>query len=573
MCMRLKDLIQQPTPFNRRSNVNDLTKKIADLQLAIVTDSVNWDAQAYGAAHYSEQTAQIEYYCRLLWLAVPAKKLCLELNQQLAQKIMEGTNPQSPNYWQKAKDYDQRVVEMSAIAMALVEAPEIYWSPFSSIEQQNLALWLLSVNHLILPPNNWYWFRVLILTALQSVGVRIENSEFENDLNAISQMQLEQGWYKDGSNPVTDYYNPLAFQLYALMYCRWKPHCPRVPNLLKQAVQFAETYVNWFGTDGSQLGYGRSLNYRFAILAFWAELARLLPDHSNVALWRTLWTQGMNWWAEQPIWDCNGTPMPGFAYPNLLMSEFYTSSASPLLAFKAFNALALENDHPFWQSRVIPLNSYSEAYWINHHHQVWRNGGSYLISNAPGSSELRECADKYYKFAYSSQHGFCIDSLRWISQGWIGDNLLAIQHPDTHGWYGRKSNHRTYRVGDTLVSEWSPFTGCDVTTYQTLKEGKEIRIHRIESQRELAFIQTGYCVDAWRGWFTHSEPASKRIESEQLFSELALIRGPGENHCYPCAPNTNILYPHACVPAISGVTHRGVTELEVHVSAGSKSVA
>lgn len=103
MCMRLKDLIQQPKPFNRRSNVNDLTKKIADLQLAVVTGLVNWDAQAYGAAHYSEQTAQIEYYCRLLWLAVPAKTLCLELNQQLAQKIMEGTNLSPPIIGRKPK--------------------------------------------------------------------------------------------------------------------------------------------------------------------------------------------------------------------------------------------------------------------------------------------------------------------------------------------------------------------------------------------------------------------------------------------------------------------------------------
>jgi hypothetical protein len=277
----------------------------------------------------------------------------------------------------------------------------------------------------------------------------------------------------------------------------------------------------------------------------------------------------MNWWANQPISDNNGLLLPGFAYPNLLMSEFYTSSVSPLLAFKAFNALAMEDTHPFWQAELASLTPTTKPQWVNDRHLQWRNGGSYLLTNASGSNELRECVDKYYKFAYSSAHGFCIDSVRWINQGWAGDNILAFQHPETLQWYSRPRHIEAYREGEALVSVWSPFNGCNVTTYQILQTDREVRIHRITSDRDLSFLMTGYCVDEWRGWFSHAAAAPSRIESKKLFSELRLVRGQGQACCYPCAPNTNVVYPHSSVPAISGVINVGDTDIEVHVLAGN----
>lgn len=564
-----KDLTEKDNLFATRQSVAELAKNVLHQHVMIISDQVKLDVQANSAAHYTRQTADIEYVCRLLWLAVPAKHVHPEINHLLSQRIIDGTTPDSRDFWQPAKDYDQRVVEMSAIAMALVEAPEIYWQPLTEEQQANLSEWLLSSTYIALPPNNWYWFRVLVLESLSSLGIAVDALNLEFDLQAIDDMQLEQGWYEDGATGVMDYYNPMAFQLYALMYCRWNPESPRKERLLSNALEFAKTYSDWFDVEGRQLAYGRSLNYRFAALAFWAELARVNPNHPDIGLWRTLWTQGMNWWANQPISDSNGVLLPGFAYPNLLMSEFYTSSVSPLLAFKAFNALAMEETHPFWQAELASLTPSTKPQWVNDRHLQWRKGGSYLLTNASGSNELRECVDKYYKFAYSSAHGFCIDSVRWINQGWAGDNILAFQHPDTLQWYSRPRHIEAYREGEALVSVWSPFIGCKVTTYQTLQADREVRVHRITSDRDLSFLMTGYCVDEWRGWFSHAAAAPSRIESKKLFSELRLVRGQGQACCYPCAPNTNVVYPHSSVPAISGVINVGDTDLEVHVLAGN----
>jgi hypothetical protein len=229
----------------------------------------------------------------------------------------------------------------------------------------------------------------------------------------------------------------------------------------------------------------------------------------------------------------------------------------------------MEEMHPFWQAELASLTPTTKPQWVNDRHLQWRNGGSYLLTNASGSNELRECVDKYYKFAYSSAHGFCIDSVRWINQGWAGDNILAFQHPETLQWYSRPRHIEAYREGEALVSVWSPFIGCKVTTYQTLQADREVRVHRITSDRDLSFLMTGYCVDEWRGWFSHAAAAPSRIESKKIFSELRLVRGQGQACCYPCAPNTNVVYPHSSVPAISGVINVGDTDLEVHVLAGN----
>jgi len=570
MSVSWKDLVQKNNSFENRQSVAELAKQVLHQHVMILSEQVKLDIQAYGAAHYTRQTADIEYVCRLLWLAVPAKEIHLEINHLLCQRIIDGTNPNSTTYWQNANDYDQRVVEMAAIAMALVEAPEIYWHPLDDEQKKHLSGWLLSCNQIALPPNNWYWFRVLILESLTVVGIDVDQHNLEADLESIDEMLLGQGWYQDGATGVMDYYNPMAFQLYALMYCRWKPESSRNESLLANALLFAQSYQQWFGEDGSQLTYGRSLNYRFASLAFWSELARLNPNHQDIALWRTLWSKGMSWWENKPISDGHGLLLPGFAYPNLLISEFYTSSVSPMLAYKAFNALAMDESHPFWRSEPHSLADVTRPIWLNDSHLQWRNSGSYLITNSAGSNELRACTDKYYKFAYSSLHGFCVDSTRWINQGWAGDNILAFQHPDTMCWYSRQRHLESRREANVLVSVWSPFEGCEVTTLQSLEDDKEVRIHHVHSDRALSFLMTGYCVDEWRGWFSHAAASPSRIHSKSLFSELRLVKGQGQACCYPCAPNSNLLYPHSSVPAISGVVNAGNTEIEVHVLAGKR---
>lgn len=579
MALSLKQLTNIEKVFENRSSTESALKSIIERQMQALL-STSSDTPAFnGSAHYTAEVAGIEHICRLLWGATPGGEAIAKHHQDILKLICEGCNPKSENYWNKPSDYDQRVVEMASIAVAIVDAQNHYWQPLSVQEKQCVEDWLLNVKDLELPPNNWRWFRILILTALDIVGATTDQQVIRDDLAFIEDLHYADGWYHDGKDGAIDYYNPFAFQLYALIFVRWTnsfrsedakahQHHKIGERLLKKAIEFSESYQYWFAEDGKPLCYGRSLNYRFAGAAFWAELARCEHPNVDISLARTCWQRTMQWWSEQPIWDSNAQLLPGFAYPNLLTSEFYTSYASPMLALKAFNALSLSDDHPFWTTELKPLEACADPVFIGQHHQILRQSGTYLITNAPASNELRGCEDKYSKFAYSSDHGFCVESSRWIEQGWAGDNILAFRHPETKQWFSRSENLESYCQDDALVSVWSPFSGCQVKTTQWFLKGYEFRLHEVTTDKPLDYLMTGYAVDSWKAWFSHLESQAARVESSTLFSELNLLKGKGDTRVYPCAPNTNLMYSHASVPAITGRLNVGESSLLVEVNAG-----
>lgn len=192
-----------------------------------------------------------------------------------------------------------------------------------------------------------------------------------------------------------------------------------------------------------------------------------------------------------------------------------------------------------------------------------------MLTNAPPSGELRHCYDKYSKFAYSSEHGLCVESEQWIAQGFAGDNMLAFQHPETQSWHARTKNEEAWREGEKLVSVWSPFKGIRVVTTQWLNEtGNETREHNIQCESDFNYVMTGHAVDIWTPWFSHLERKPARVESERLFSEMILEHGEGDSAVYPCAPNTNLLYAHASVPAVTRKVRKGSSTLKALILAG-----
>ncbi|MGY0615162.1 DUF2264 domain-containing protein [Vibrio sp. FJH11] len=570
MAISLNQLAKREAKFSDRAETLQLLNQVVHRQLLVLTERSCESPTYNSAAHYPAEVAKLEHLCRLLWGVAPVNSELDDIHLLLRQMIVAGCDPHSQSYWQVPSNYDQRVVEMASIAVAMVDAQECYWQPLSEQEKKQLVDWLGSVTYLQIPPNNWRWFRILILSALKILGESIDENVLADDLSFVDALYLVDGWYQDGANGVVDYYNPFAFQLYALVYVRWQQgegdFCQR---LLDRAVAFSHGYQYWFADDGQPLCYGRSLNYRFAGAAFWSELARSEHPNIDMAKAKSYWMHTMRWWAKQPIWDQQAQLLPGFAYPNLLASEFYTSYASPMLALKAFNALYLPEQHPFWTAVDQPLVSNMSAIWIGEHHQLVRRKGSYLLTNSAPANELRHCEDKYSKFAYSSAHGLCVESTRWLDQGWAGDNIFAFAHPQTRQWISRARNSDSYREGDTLVSLWQPFEGCVVQTRQQFSEQGEIRSHTVTTDEALDFVMTGYAVDVWSAWFSHHVVQPSRVVSERLFSELILLQGDGQTCVYPCAPNTNLLYPHASVPAITGRIDPGTHQIVVAVNAGA----
>lgn len=141
------------------------------------------------AAHYGEGAAHMEAFSRMLWGLAPLWSQgggmeCLPLFRQ---GLVNGTDPDHPAYWGPVRDYDQKIVEMAAIAVTLMLCGKKL--ALSSQEAKNLHRWLAGVEGRALPQNNWLFFRVLVQAAFRRMGWDWDRRQLEEDLARLD------GWY------------------------------------------------------------------------------------------------------------------------------------------------------------------------------------------------------------------------------------------------------------------------------------------------------------------------------------------------------------------------------------------
>ncbi len=535
-------------------------------------------------AAYDEDAARLEGLSRLMWGVVPAIRGGYAVSglEAIVEGLTNGTDPAHPAYWGEAGDMDQRLVEMASLAVFIKEAPDVLSRLMPQPAKDNFLRWLARIQDARINPSNWRFFRILVLDALSSSGWPIDQQRLAQELHFIDTQYIGEGWYQDGAEVGRfDYYNPFAFHFYGLLYARWHAvdDPDRAARYVERARAFARSYRHWFAADGAAIAYGRSMTYRFGVAGFWGLLAEAgHPDMSAGEL-RGLWSRSMRWWLEQPIFDAEGCLTVGYAYPNLLMSEFYNSAQSPLWALKAFAPLSLPADHPFWTEAEEPCNPPGYHSVATTRQMTWHNAGvAYLVAPPPKHREIRRVSDKYCKFAYSSHHGFCVESLDWIACGFAGDNMLAFSR-DGVTWAFRTDVENAGLEDGVLTTVWSPFADCRVTTKQRLTEMGELRESTIETGFPLQVLATGHSADLWIAPkplqravadFQNAENASA-VEGATLFSNLRDLDARLSRCVLPSAPNTNLVHPHSAVPALYGEIAAGSTLLRTHLTAGGRS--
>jgi len=502
--------------------------------------------------------------------------------EAIIEGLANGTDPDHPAYWGEAGDMDQRLVEMAALAVFLREQPEFLNRPMPQASRENLFRWLSRIQDARINPSNWRFFRILVIDALASLGWPVDRKALAEELDFIDSQYVGEGWYKDGAEVGRfDYYNPFAFHFYGLLYARWHAvdDPGRSARYIERARTFALSYRHWFAGNGSAIAYGRSMTYRFGAAGFWGLLAEVGHPELSAGKLRGLWSRSMRWWLGQPIFDAEGRLTVGYAYPNLLMSEFYNSAQSPLWALKAFAPLALPADHPFWSTEE-EADAPPALHAVAVSRQItWRsNGVAYLIAPPPKHREIRHVADKYAKFAYSSHHGFCVESLDWISSGFAGDNLLAFSR-DGITWSFRTEIDEAVLEDGELKTVWSPFPGCRVTTRQRPSDAGELRESTIEADFSLQVLATGHAADLWvpprslQQVIESAGPSEERPAAEgfTLFSDLRDLDGRLKRRVLPCAPNTNLVHPHSAVPALLGSIPASRSLMRTYLTAGGRS--
>ncbi|KAL4916372.1 hypothetical protein BDW62DRAFT_202700 [Aspergillus aurantiobrunneus] len=531
------------------------------------------------AAGFDETAAQLEGFARPLWVVpVVVNEVNCNVNvESWINGLQAGTDPDAPEYWGDLRSFDQRMVEMESIAVALLVAPDAFVRSMSDAGKRNLVNWLQQINSHRMPQNNWLWFRVFVNLALtKSLGVprhRVQDQIYA-DLNTLDTFQIGEGWSSDGlwsnERKQADYYSgSFAIQFAQLLYVRFAgdEDVERAQHYRHSARDFASVFWRYFGTDGAAIPFGRSMTYRFAFAAFWSAAACANVEHpaplANIGSIKGMVLRHLRWWSKYPdIFNVDGTLNIGFTYPNMYLSENYNSPQSVYWCLKTFIVLMMPEAHEFWRAPELPHPSVLlsgpglravQVVWPPRHilcngreHHFFLSSGQMTRKGHKG----REA--KYGKFAYSSAFGFSVPCGPLIEQ-MAPDSTLCASHDDGESWKVRsepfdekvldvKVSHHTIGTVPGLSSVWRPWKYIDLTVTTILLPlveifpGWHVRIHRVKGTLPgvkgvfpdaIQLIDSGFALDAetpYGGLIPEVQSSSRALEGYSTEEGSCLIQ-------------------------------------------------
>lgn len=515
---------------------------------------------------YPQVSIEMEAFSRPLWALVPfwaGGGQDREFEEIYARGLANGTDPEHEEYWGGFTDYDQRFVEMAAIASGIIFAPEKVWEPLSPQAKQNLADWLYGINQYMIPDCNWQFFMILVNVALKKQGYRFDQEKLDSGLEKVESYYLGDGWYRDGGSAQKDYYISFAMHYYGLLYAAAmeKEDPDRCGKFRERAERFAKDFIYWFDENGSALPYGRSLAYRFGQAAFWSAYVFAGLDQIPAGVVKGILARHLNWWDSQKIYDRDQVLTIGYSYPNLIMAERYNAPGSPYWGMKSLLCLALPDDHRFWREKAAPLPKLEKVKVLKQADMIMHRLGKEVVSYPAGVCEKYghgHVPEKYSKFAYSTRFGFSVARSQIVLHENAPDSALAFVIDGDDYVFVRKVS-LSYEVReDRVISTWQPFPGILVTSTVIPEEGGHRRIHEVESGFDCVAYDCGFSVEKFtKGYEQTAEGNEAQIRYEDMGCR---VRGDGpeaKGVIIEADPNTNVLYPNGSIPAVSYRIRKG----------------
>ncbi|MEB6633834.1 DUF2264 domain-containing protein [Kluyvera cryocrescens] len=531
-------------------------------------------------AHYSTGIAEMEGLSRALWGLFPlmAGGADVPFSEKYINAIKLGTDPQSPSYWGESGPYDQRLVEMAAYGLGLALLQDTLTDRFSETELKNLHRWLNQITDAQMPDSNWNYFAIIVQLGFKRAGMPYDQAAIDRRFNMMEAYYLGGGWYSDGPGRPKDYYISMAFHFYGLIYATLNAQDDpvRAATLRERAGLFAKDFIYLSAADGASVPFGRSLTYRFAMVAFWSGVAFAGLDVFSPGVVKGLILRHLRWWLEQPIFDRDGILTLGFAYPNLAMCEDYNSPGSPYWALKVFLIMALPADSDFWQAQELPLPELAPVHAIVPAQQILQHheNSQHVVMLTSGQLELNNYVNteaKYTKFAYSTRFGFTIERGRYGIKHAACDSMLLLSDNDNY-WRGRRECDSVEMQDGAIYSRWLPWHDVQIDTWLIPCGDWHVRVHHVTSARRLQTVEGGFAVikaDAETGgqW--------SRVRAVNGMSVIADIapQAPfrrGDSVVTP--PNSSVMFAEcAVIPTLTGEIDAGEHWLCCAVNASGDS--
>lgn len=551
--------------------LDNLSKQLIDGQSGIELGAT--------CAHYGPDIAKMEALSRSFWGLFPLVTHEEKPNYwpSFIQAIKHGVDPEHPQYWGKADDYDQRLVEMASFGLGFGLLGKKLVDEFSATELKQLQDWLNQITDAVMPDSNWNYFSIMVHVGFKQAGLEWNREEVEARFQKMEAYYLGDGWYSDGVGRPKDYYISMAFHYYGLVYSKLMMDVDpkRCEDLKHRAALFAKDFIYFSAKDGSSMPFGRSLIYRFAQVAFWSAIVYSGVDALPLSQVKGIIFRHLKWWFKQDIFTRDGILNIGYAYPNLIMAEDYNSSGSPYWALKTYLLLALPEEHEFWSVEQEALPELTSVA-IPHAQQllVHNSHDDHVYMLTAGQVELNNYVNttsKYGKFAYSTQFGFTLERGRLGKMHASADSTLLLSECD--GYYRARRECELVTVNDNYIySKWLPWQDVEIETWLIACESWHVRVHRINGNRTLEYIEGGFALPYSK---SNTQIYPQWIESKNLVSELvSLSKGTAAKYeAINTPPNNNVLFPEVnIIPTIQGELEKGTHVLSCAVRGGVQRI-
>jgi hypothetical protein len=356
---------RQTSPFTGWTREHWVT--VADLLL----EGVRRYASGANAAIYlpgpkprttSRQNEGLEGFARTFLLA--AYRLAAsdglvsgDLIDRYSEGLRAGTDPRAKEAWPPIEDRAQPIVEAALIALALHETRRWIWQELDDSTRQRAVEWLSGIQGKRTALNNWVLFPVIVQAFLKSVGAPYRQDEIDRNLDLVDSWYRRDGWYTDGPGQNYDHYVGWGLHFHTLMWCRIDGDLSdraRAAIYRRRVFHFLEQYRLLFAADGAPLYQGRSLTYRFGVVApIWAAV---LVDATPLAPGETrrIASGVLRHFLDRGAIR-NGLLTLGWYDEFLPMIQAYSGHGSPYWGSKGFCGLLLPADHAVWTAEEEPM--------------------------------------------------------------------------------------------------------------------------------------------------------------------------------------------------------------------------
>jgi hypothetical protein len=519
-------------------------------------------------ASYSPEIREFEAILRPLWGILPSyfSGEKNEKSEYYLKKFVTLVEQQElPQLTTKNR---QIAVEMGVLGYGLGQFKGDFLTLFTTTGQNYLVKWLNSINEIEFPEGNWYFFLVLVNTALKQNQLPYSDKRLTLALKKIDSFYLGDGWYSDGPNQQRDYYVAFAFHFYGLLYSRITSDSYS-EKFVARAVTFAEDFKYWFDEAGRSLPFGRSLTYRFAHVSFWSALV-LTKAYQKTSLSlgevKHLILENFRFWQKQPlVLPKEQNLSVGYGYNQAVMAEDYNAPGSPMWAFKAFVLLELPANDTFWQAaeQKIPKKAMVTQKYAGFQIATSVEQTTALSNRQySGNPLLYHGKEKYSKFAYSTYFGFNVSRDNQFLEQTAIDSTLAISVAG-HNQYQVRGEIQTMQSDvDYTQSLWKVWDEVKIqTTLVPLSADTHVRIQRIVTPYAIDVVEGGFPLHSWNK--KQFEPLLTDTTCELLNpfgrSAMADLRGNRKARVVTQGPNTNLYSPEK----------NGVPSLQVRMAPGS----